>query len=50
LVGKPEGKNQLFKTRRREEDNIKMYLKEIGWPDWFNLAQNMDLRQGVGVS
>jgi hypothetical protein len=26
LVGKPEGK-----TRRRWVDNIKMYLREIGW-------------------
>jgi len=30
LAGKPEGKRLLDKTRCRWEDNIKMYLKEIG--------------------
>jgi hypothetical protein len=30
LVGKPEGKRQLGRTRRRWEDNIKMYLQEVG--------------------
>jgi hypothetical protein len=29
LVGKPEGKRPL--GRRRWVDNIKMYLREIGW-------------------
>jgi hypothetical protein len=29
LVGKPEGKRPLRKPRRRWEDNIKMYLREI---------------------
>jgi hypothetical protein len=29
LVGKYEGKAPLAKTRRRWEDNIKLYLKEI---------------------
>jgi hypothetical protein len=27
LVGKPEGKRTLGRTRRRWEDRIKMYLK-----------------------
>jgi len=31
LVGKPEGKRTLGRPRRRWEDNIKMYLKEMGW-------------------
>jgi hypothetical protein len=31
LVGKPEGKIPLGRPRRRWEDNIKMYLREIGW-------------------
>jgi hypothetical protein len=31
LVGKPEGKRQLGRPRRRQVDNIKMNLKEIGW-------------------
>jgi 1,2-phenylacetyl-CoA epoxidase catalytic subunit len=31
LVGKPEGKRQFRRTRRRWEDNIRMDLREIGW-------------------
>jgi hypothetical protein len=31
LVGKPEGKGQLGRPRRRSEDNIRMDLREIGW-------------------
>jgi hypothetical protein len=30
LVGRPEGKRSLGRPRRRWEDNIKMYLREIG--------------------
>jgi hypothetical protein len=30
LVGKPEGKRQLGRPRRRWISNIKMYLLEIG--------------------
>jgi hypothetical protein len=30
LVGKPEGKRQLGRPRRRWEDGIKMNLREIG--------------------
>jgi hypothetical protein len=30
LVGKPEGKRPLPRTRRRWEDNIKMDLQEVG--------------------
>jgi hypothetical protein len=30
-VRKPEGKGPLGRLRRRWEDNIKMYLREIGW-------------------
>jgi hypothetical protein len=29
LVGKPEGKRPLGKPRRRWEDNMKIYLREI---------------------
>ena len=29
-VGKPEGKRPLGRPRRRREDNIKMYLQEVG--------------------
>jgi hypothetical protein len=30
LVGKPEGKRPLGRPRRRWEDNIKLYLQEVG--------------------
>jgi hypothetical protein len=43
-VGKPEGKRPLGRPRRRWEDNIRMYLREIGWGDvdWIDLAQDRD--------
>ena len=31
LVGRPEGKTPLGKPRRRWEDNITIYLQEVGW-------------------
>jgi hypothetical protein len=31
LVGKAEGKRPLGRPRRRSVDNIKIYLREIGW-------------------
>jgi hypothetical protein len=31
LVGKPEGKRQLGRTRHRWVNNIKMDLTEVGW-------------------
>jgi hypothetical protein len=42
LVGKPEGKRPLGRSRHRWVDNIKMDLREIGWDgmDWFDLAQD----------
>ena len=43
LVGKPEGKRPLGRPRRRWEDNIKMYLQEVGGGgDWMELAQDRD--------
>jgi hypothetical protein len=44
LVGRPEGKRQLGRPRRRWQDNIKMDLREIGFADvdWINLAQDRD--------
>ena len=37
LVGKPEGKRPLGRTRRRWEDNIKMDLQEVGW-SWLRIG------------
>jgi hypothetical protein len=31
LVGRPEGRNPLGIPRRGWEDNIKMYLENVGW-------------------
>jgi hypothetical protein len=43
-VGKPEGKRPLRRTRCKRENNIKMYLRDIGWGDidLINLAQDGD--------
>ena len=42
LMGKPEEKRPLGKTRRRWKDNIKMDLQEMGgsFGDWMELAQD----------
>jgi hypothetical protein len=44
LVGKPEGKRLLRRTRRRWGDYIKMDLQEVrcGVMDWIELAQDRD--------
>jgi hypothetical protein len=44
LVGKPEGKRQLGRSRHRCDDNIQMDLRETGWGgvDWIHLAQGRD--------
>jgi hypothetical protein len=44
LVGRPEGKRPLGRSRRRCVDNIKMDLRETGWDgmDWIGLAQDRD--------
>jgi hypothetical protein len=44
LMGKPEGKRPLGRSRRRWLDNIKMDLREIRWDDmdWIDLAQDRD--------
>jgi hypothetical protein len=48
LVGKPEGKRPLGRSRRRWMDNIKMDLREIRWGgmDWIDLAQDRGLVEG----
>ncbi|KAJ4448411.1 hypothetical protein ANN_10427 [Periplaneta americana] len=45
LVGRPEGKRPLGKPRRGWEDNIKMYLREVGYDDrdWINITQDRNL-------
>ena len=44
LVGNPEEKRPLGRSRRRWEDNIKMDLQEVGGShgDWMELAQDRD--------
>ena len=45
LMGNPEAKRSLGRSRLRWEDNIKMYLQEVGWvcTDWIDLAQDRDM-------
>jgi hypothetical protein len=42
LVGKPEGKRPLGRSRRRWVYNIRMDLGDVGWGDvdWIDLAQD----------
>ena len=49
LVGKPERKKLLGRPRRRWEDNIKMYIKEVGCRvmDWIELAHDRDRWRAV---
>jgi hypothetical protein len=49
LVGKPEGKRQLGKPRRRWVENIKMDLRVIGWDgmEWIELAQDRNQRRAL---
>jgi hypothetical protein len=44
LVGKPEGKRPLGRCRHRWENNIKVYLQEVGCAgmDWTELDQDRD--------
>jgi hypothetical protein len=43
-VGKSEGKNPLGRPRYRWENNIKIFLRDIGWGGmgWIDLAQDRD--------
>jgi hypothetical protein len=45
LVGKPEGRRPLGRTRCRCLDNIRMDLVEVGWGnvDWIGLAQDREI-------
>jgi hypothetical protein len=42
LVGNPEGKRPLGRSRHRQDDNINMYNKKIGCEraNWVQLAQD----------
>jgi hypothetical protein len=41
LVERPEGRRPLGRPRLQRENNIKMYLQEVGWGiDWVKLAQD----------
>jgi hypothetical protein len=44
LVRKPEGKRPLGRLRRRQEDNIRTDVREIGWEavDWKDLKQGRE--------
>jgi hypothetical protein len=44
LVGRPEGNIPLARPKRRWENNIKMYLQEVGCKgmDWIDVAQDKD--------
>jgi hypothetical protein len=48
LVGKPEGKRPLGRPRRRWEDGIRMYLREIGLGGGVWIGFDC-LRTGTGV-
>ena len=44
LVGKPEGRRPLGRSRRRWVDNIRMDLQEVGcgYIDWIGLAHDRE--------
>jgi hypothetical protein len=51
LVGKPEGKRPLGRTRCRKEENVRMDLGEI-WcedVDWMHVAQDRDQWRSCGT-
>jgi len=45
LLGKPEGRRPMGRTRRRWVDNIRMDLQEVGcgYMDWIRLAHDRDI-------
>jgi hypothetical protein len=49
LVGKPVGKRQLGRPRRKWMDNINIDLREIGWDgmDWIDVSQDRDQWRGL---
>jgi hypothetical protein len=51
LVGRPEGKRPIERSRRKWEDNIKMDLQEVGWGDndWIALVHMALWGTGEGI-
>jgi hypothetical protein len=49
VIGKPIGKGSLGRPRRRWEDNIRMYLKEIGVNvrNWVDSVKDRDYRRSL---
>ena len=48
LVGRPEGRRPIERSRHRWEDNIKMGLIEVGWGTWtIDLSQDRDRWRAV---
>jgi hypothetical protein len=49
LVGKPEGKRALGRPIRSFVENIKIYLRELGWDgmDWIDVVQDRDQRRAL---
>jgi hypothetical protein len=45
LVGRPEGRRPLERSRHKWEDNIKTDLQEVGWGAWTGLIW---IRIGTG--
>ena len=43
-MGRPDGRRQLGRLRRRWEDNIKIDIQSVRWVgmDWIDLTQDMD--------
>jgi len=50
LVGKPEGRTPLGRSRLRWVDNIRMDLQEVGcrYMDWIGLAQDRQVVDACG--
>jgi hypothetical protein len=48
-LGNNEQKRPLRRPRHRWKDNIRIYLKEVGWEgmDWNDLAQDRDQWQAL---
>jgi hypothetical protein len=49
LVAKPEGKTPLGRFRHRWEDNIKIYVRHVGWGgmEWIDLTLDTDQWQAL---